>query len=196
MLGGIIAGALGGGANAINDLADRTIKEAADAKKAAADMGLLIYKANRDDAREKYSQNREDARSLAERNAKTDDIRLKGEIDANTARIRAASEERQASIRSAPKGLEAKLLKLDDAIERETDPNKKAALIERFDRLSTKGNNTIPYGTMKVYDEEAGTTVDAIYNRQTGRRSASPAIEAPLSVEEARRRIQESMKGN
>ena len=44
MLGGIIAGALGGGATAVNGLADQAIQEAQQAKKNAYEKGILEWK--------------------------------------------------------------------------------------------------------------------------------------------------------
>lgn len=114
MLGGLIAGALGGASQGISGLADQFMKEAEDAKKQAYERGLLEWKAARDDARtEREGELRIGATVLDNQmRAATVDKQIAAQERMNNADNASAERRTNAQI-EAQKGPEAKMDKIE-----------------------------------------------------------------------------------
>lgn len=80
MLGGLIAGAIGGAAASIDSLADRILKEAEDEKKRAYELGILDWKLNREDEQIERRAELEQGNTVL--NSQLADERLKIQLDA------------------------------------------------------------------------------------------------------------------
>lgn len=143
MLGGLIAGAIEGGAKGMNELADMALKRAEEAKKNAAAAGLIELKFARDMQLQGIDNDRDDTRELNRQRfqAEENEKNRKNYLDRETIR-----NNRPGGASGARNGINALQREIDNLrkLQEDTfDEALKAQLQERIDTLESRFDSMI-----------------------------------------------------